>query len=223
LAVQEFVAFFLKFDKNYFTKYSSTRTKQVLKLYFTRLIEQTNSRDVYGKKLLDIGCGYGYFLKLASAFGFETYGIDISQHAIKQARKVVNAKFFCSDIQDILPFAANFFDIITMFDVIEHLEKPYSALQQIHRVLKPRGIFIITTPNMNSLSRRTMGKKWIGFSDETHRIFYTIYSLEFILKTAGFKVLKRETIFTPLPHAVSKLLRPLNLGGKIWVICLRKD
>jgi len=213
----------LKFDEDYFTHYSSTRTKEALNLYFNRLMKETIFEKIRNKKLLDIGCAYGYFLKIAGGFGFETYGIDISQHAVEQAKKKVNAKFFCRDVQDDLPFADGYFEIITMFDVIEHLEKPYDALREIRRVLKSKGLFVITTPNVNSLLRRNMGKKWIGFGDETHIILYSIHGLKFLLRKAGFRVLKAETFFTPLPQVISKLLRPFNLGGKIWITSTRKD
>lgn len=213
----------MKFDEDYFTQYFSTRTKEALNLFFNRLMKEIKFKNMHNKKLLDIGCAYGYFLRIAGGFGFETYGIDISRYAVEQARKMVNAKFFCGDVQDNLPFANSYFEIITMFDVIEHLEKPYDALREIRRALKSRGVFIITTPNINSLLRRILGEKWIGFRDETHVNLYSIHGLKFMLRKAGFKVLKAETFFTPLPQVISKMFRPYNLGGKIWVTSTRKD
>lgn len=213
----------MKFDDDYFTQYSSTRTKEALNLFLNRLMKETICENIRKQKLLDVGCAYGYFLRIAGGFGFETYGIDISQHAVEQAKKMVNAKFFCGDVQHGLPFSNNYFEIITMFDVIEHLEKPCGALREIRRVLKSSGLFIVTTPNINSLGRRIMGKKWIGFRDETHIILYSIHGLRFMLRKVGFKVLKAETFFTPLPQVISKLLRPFNLGGKIWVTSTRRD
>lgn len=209
------------FDKDYFARRSLTSWK-VLRFYFTRLTKEMDFRDIRNKKLLDIGCGLGYFSKIACGFGFEVYGIDISRYAIKQAKKIVDADFFCVDVQNSLPFKDAFFDVVTMFDVIEHLEKPYNALREIHRLLKTNGIFVVTTPNVDSLSRRIKKEKWIGFSDKTHFTLYTVHSLKSVLNKSGFHVLKAETLFTPLPQAISKLLQPFNLGGKIWITSMKR-
>lgn len=213
----------MQFGEDYFNKCSPTHTKRAFKRYFNLLMKETALENPRNKKLLDVGCGYGYFLKMASSFGFKTYGIDISQYAIRRARKMVKADFLLGDVQNDLLFMDGVFDVVTMFDVIEHLQKPYAALREIHRVLKPRGVFIITTPNLDSLSRRIMGGKWIGFCDETHLIFFTVRELKYILNKAGFEVRKAETIFTPLPQILSTILRGFNLGGKIWAASTQRN
>ncbi|RLF01111.1 MAG: hypothetical protein DRJ59_06715 [Thermoprotei archaeon] len=105
-------------------------------------------------RVLDIGCAYGYLLRLFDNAGCETYGIDISEYAIKQARRITRAKLYAWDVDRGLPmFQDNFFDLITILHVIEHLHSPYNVLKEVHRVLKPKGKLIIGTPNLNAIAR----------------------------------------------------------------------
>ncbi len=103
-----------------------------------------------GRNILDIGCGCGFFLAAARARGWKTAGIDISQPAIDYANTVLGLSVKHADSSD-AGFADNAFDVVTMWDVIEHLEDPVAVLAQARRVLKPGGIIVIETPNAESL------------------------------------------------------------------------
>jgi len=94
-------------------------------------------------KLLDVGCGMGDFLEAFSFYRpkYNFFGIDISAKAISQAKKRnLNINFKVADAQK-LPFKDNTFDVVTCFDLIEHVKYPKLVLSEIHRVLKKRGIF----------------------------------------------------------------------------------
>ena len=85
-----------------------------------------------GVKVLDVGCAYGYLLTLFDSVGCETYGVDVSEHAIEQARSITKAKLYVSDIEKwFANVQDNFFDLITMLHVIEHLRSPYNVLKEI--------------------------------------------------------------------------------------------
>jgi ubiquinone/menaquinone biosynthesis C-methylase UbiE len=101
-------------------------------------------------KMLDIGCGEGYYLRDATEEGIDAYGIDISTHALENALAEVKDRITFGSITEI-PFADEEFDIMTAFDVIEHIhpKDTLKALAEIRRVLKPDGIVIITTPSSN--------------------------------------------------------------------------
>ncbi|MCQ6254489.1 class I SAM-dependent methyltransferase [Methanocaldococcus sp.] len=216
------------FSKEYFEggKQSNYRSyknweKVIRGIYFSEVLKNVNVR---GARVLDIGCAYGYFLKCCDEIGCETYGIDISEYAINQAKKETNAKLFVHDVDKGLPmFEDDSFDLVTMFDVIEHLHSPYFVLKEIYRVLKVSGKIIITTPNLNAIDRflkkvLRKEKTWHGFRDKTHLYLFTPSSLRFLVERVGFKVVKLETPFHPLLKPLQKIVNKTGLGGQIWLV-----
>lgn len=216
------------FNKNYFEKnkdsnYKSYKDMELLKKnYFQKIIKDIKIKKDF--KILDIGCAYGYFLKLCEDNGCKTYGIDISKYAIKKAKKITKAKLYCYDVNNgLFFFKKNTFDLIIMFDVIEHLDSPFKILKEVKRVLKKNGIIIITTPNINSIDlfiKKIFGKdnKWHGFFDQTHKYIFCPESLKFIVKKYNFKIIKLETPFHSLPKILQNILNKTGLGGQIWLV-----
>jgi 2-polyprenyl-3-methyl-5-hydroxy-6-metoxy-1,4-benzoquinol methylase len=205
-----------------YTSYKDRGMMIMRKIYFPKILQDiTFSKEM---KVLDIGCAYGYFLKLCDEIGCETYGIDISKYAIKQAKKETKAKLFVHDVDKGLPmFSNDFFDLITMFDVIEHLTSPFLTLKEVYRILKPKGKLVITTPNINAIDRfikKFFGKEeeWHGYHDKTHLYLFTPLSLKFLVERSGFKTVKIETPFHPLPRFIQKIVNKLGLGGQIWLV-----
>jgi len=128
-----------------------------------------NLFDGKGKRALDVGCSFGYVTSLLKRAGYETYGLDISTYALHEAiRRKVDAFFLRHDIQQSLPFVGRVFDLITCFDVLEHLDNPLKALRNMYRAC--RGIIICTTPH------RLLDKpvrKLVRDHDDTHKSLRT--------------------------------------------------
>jgi ubiquinone/menaquinone biosynthesis C-methylase UbiE len=109
-----------------------------------------------GEKVLEAGCGDGLILlNLIRHFSIKGYGVDFSTDALEHARRLfqarhVPAELIQADIRT-MPFPDNYFDKVVSLGVIEHLEDPKQALQELARVLKPGGVAIIMTPNKLSL------------------------------------------------------------------------
>ena len=180
-----------------------------------------------GMRVLDIGCAYGYLLSLFDNAMCETYGIDISEYAIEQARRITRAKLYVCDADRGLPmFQDDFFDLIIMLHVIEHLRSPYNVLKEVYRVLKPRSTLIVSTPNLNAIARLLLKlikreNEWHGFRDETHIYLFTPLSIRFLVERSGFKVLAVEAPLMPLrkaPRIINKIVNRFNLGGTVFVI-----
>lgn len=169
-------------------------------------------------KILDIGCAYGYFLHLCDKKGFKTYGVDLSTLAVNKAKRNTHAKLFIGDLNKKLPFNDNFFNIITMFDVIEHLKSPYEGVKEIYRILKKGGYIIVTTANLNAIDRLFNKRNWHGFKDKTHLYLFTPTSLKFLFQRVGFKVLDIKTPFHLFPYIVQKIINNSGLGGQIWLV-----
>lgn len=102
-------------------------------------------------KLLDIGCGTGRFLHEARTRGYNVWGIDISSSAIESARiKFGLNKVYHFTLENFVKeFPQEKFDIITMFEVLEHLDNPQETILQVYSLLKPNGYLAISVPNRN--------------------------------------------------------------------------
>ncbi len=143
---------------------------------------------------LDIGCAKGFLLRLASQNGWEPFGFDICAYAVKEARRVCpDAHLLILDAEHQLPFPDGFFEVVTAFEVIEHLNRPLSLLNEVYRVLRRDGLFFVTTPNISSvfsspIVRRVCGavKYSTPFHDETHISYFDSRSLERSLRKCGF-------------------------------------
>lgn len=172
-----------------------------------------------GAVVLDIGCATGTFLHYCDEFGLKTYGTDISQEWLDVASKVTKAKLKKHNLDEGLKvYDDKSFDLITMFDVIEHMQSPLSLLEECFRVLKKNGKIVITTPNIDSAGRILIGKKWHGYSDLTHKYLFTRESLAFTAEKAGFKILRMEAPFHPLPKVLQLFVNNLGFGGQIWLV-----
>ncbi|NQE45998.1 Ubiquinone biosynthesis O-methyltransferase [ANME-1 cluster archaeon GoMg2] len=137
-------------------------------------------------RLLDLGCGLGFFLRYAEKY-YETYGIDLSHFGIKEAKKRCNTEMVVGSATYI-PFKDNYFDVITCFDLLEHMENPKDAIAECYRLLKDDGLLVITTPNISSNGLKWKKEKWFGFRDETHISLLSNDEWINMLKKNSFKI-----------------------------------
>jgi len=136
-------------------------------------------------RLLEIGCGSGDFLIEAQSRGFEVEGLEYSEHAATAANTRLGrqAVRVGSPEEECLP--ANQYDVISAFDVIEHLRDPKKSLSRLSAALKPRGLLVIATPSLDSWSRRLLGRLWMEYKTE-HLTYFSRSSLKRLLQATGF-------------------------------------
>lgn len=151
-------------------------------------------------RVLDIGCGTGMMLKYLSKYG-KTWGIDKDLKAIEYAqKKAPKAKIILGSLPEKLPKGK--FDLVTLLDVIEHVDKDQEALWTIANILKPQGVLVITVPAYHFL--------WTGHDDiNLHKRRYAIGELKTKINNAGFKIRKISYYnnFLFLPIATAKLIK----------------
>ncbi len=122
-----------------------------------------------GAKVLDIGAGEGFAMEVARQLGFDPYGLELSESAYRQlVEKFGPDRVFHSNIDDFDTDVR--FDLITMFDLIEHPRDPARVLAKAARMLRPGGYLLISTPDTGSLSARLMGRLWVHYKPE--HLFY---------------------------------------------------
>ncbi len=113
-------------------------------------------------KLLDVGCAEGTFIKAMEDLGFDVYGCDIAEEPIKFAKQFYHLKNVLASTPEELPKEWRDFEIITCFEVLEHVENPLCFLQSIFNLLKPGGFLFLSVPHYEllTLKRRRGGAEW---------------------------------------------------------------
>jgi SAM-dependent methyltransferase len=122
------------------------------------------------------------------------YGIEISEALAEKARKLSGAQVFGGDVLE-APFESESFDVVTAFDVLEHLHQPKKTAERVWNWLKPGGIFYLVLPNIRSWEARTFHSYWFGLELPRHLYHFSPASLRRLLTFAGFK---EESLTTPV-------------------------
>ncbi len=167
------------------------------------------------RTLLDVGCANGFFVRYALKIGFEAYGMDASRAAVEWGEKNFGLKgrlVRALDLDEIPPSFPSQFQVITAFELVEHLEDPLSFVRKVFVRLEPGGIFIFSTPNLATLGRR-MGHKdervyFLGGERDRppdHLSRLSTLSHRVLVERAGFKVLWQWTA-PPLPGDIFRAL-----------------
>ncbi len=142
--------------------------------------------------VLDIGCGFGESLGYYKARGCEAWGVEADENISRVAKEYgykVHVGLFDPSIYD-----ADFFDYVTMSQVIEHVTDPVATLQGVARVLKPGGMAILSTPNADGLGAWLFGRRWINWHAPYHLQFFSISSMERAAAKAGLTLVETKTI-----------------------------
>jgi 2-polyprenyl-3-methyl-5-hydroxy-6-metoxy-1,4-benzoquinol methylase len=144
---------------------------------------------VKGRRLLDVGCATGFFLEAARSRGWMVQGLEVSEYASNYARRELKLQVETASIVS-PPAGLSQFDVVTLWDTIEHLDRPGLALANIRRLLEPRGVLVFSTGDYDSLLRRLTGKRWRLFADPTHNFFFNARVLQRMLERESFEVLR---------------------------------
>lgn len=137
----------MKFYDAYNAQYYNERVTNKSKKHMMKYLKFLRKRSL---KMLDIGCAEGYYVRDAIEEGIDAYGIDTSTYALENALDEVKNRISFGSLTEI-PFGDEEFDVMTAFDVIEHIhpKDTSNAVKEMRRVLKPDGNIIITTPSTN--------------------------------------------------------------------------
>ncbi len=139
-------------------------------------------------KILDIGTAGGSFLHAARQKGWDVYGCEPNRWLCNWSKKhygidVNPGTIFQQKYND------GFFDVVTLWDVLEHTPDPKKVLQECRRILKPKGLLVVNYPDMGSWIAKMMGRKWV-FLLSVHLYYFTRQTMAKMLKDCGFLVLK---------------------------------
>jgi 2-polyprenyl-3-methyl-5-hydroxy-6-metoxy-1,4-benzoquinol methylase len=158
-------------------------------------------------RLLDVGCATGSFLSLAKASGWDCRGVEVSSFAAAQARERTGCEVFCGQFGE-APFADGTFDVITMWDLLEHLPDPITALRKARALLRADGLLLVNTPNEDSLTRMVARFLYHGTGGwlqapvnrlyhHYHLYYFSAATLSPLFGQAGFDLIALKT--KPIP------------------------
>jgi len=190
------------YEENYYESFGE-QTKSIqsarLSIYEDLLVEGEAHRQT--GRLLDIGCGHGDFLFKAQARGWEPWGIEPSREAARAAQKILGDRVLNQTLDDVR-FPPNHFDVITLWNVLDCLSDPVTAVRKIREWLTPGGLLLIRTPNAffhvaifqfySRFQRVLSGAGWRKEASVFLRSNFTPPTLKRLLGEAGFTSVQIE-------------------------------
>lgn len=213
-----------EFSDEYYTRYQRKNIfgfpsgqRKYLYHYWKRFLAR---RLNAGSKVLDVGCGLGFFSKEISS-RFNVQAIDSSLSAISQAKKLAPHVHFSLADGNELGFQSEEFEAVAAFDVLEHQEHPQVLLKEMNRVLKPEGWLIVSMPNMDSIGRKARGDRWYAILDPTHVSLLDRAQWIRHFELAGFEVLRIGTDFLwdiPYVKWIPSFFQRVFCVGLQWVL-----
>lgn len=139
--------------------------------------------------LLDIGCAMGYFVSLSLTHGYDAFGLEPSSYAYSAARKKLGSRIERGIIET-ATYGPNSFDIVTLFDVFEHVSNPKECLYNVHRFLRDDGIVVIATGDSDSLLAKLLKRRWTFYTPPQHLFFFNKQTILTLLRKEHFEPLR---------------------------------
>jgi SAM-dependent methyltransferase len=188
-------------------------------------------------RLLDVGCAAGFFMKVAEERGWEVNGVELSAEIAQHAVNRFGFKGIHVGTLDTAPHAKGSFDLVTMWDVVEHVPDPRALLARARELLKPGGALVLETQNVDSSFARLLGPRWQHYKHDEHLYHFSPPTMRRLLAGAGFDLVE----LTPrlggkyvsfgfiaeraarLHPAMSALLSPLSLMKRANVYVNLRD
>jgi 2-polyprenyl-3-methyl-5-hydroxy-6-metoxy-1,4-benzoquinol methylase len=143
-----------------------------------------------GGKALDVGCAAGFCMKALSDLGFDVYGVEPSREIAEHARVRFGFETVHVGTLETSPYPPNSFDLITMWDVVEHVVDPRATLATARELLKPDGVLLLETQNIDSAFARLLGRRWHHYKHREHIYHFTPTTITALLRSVGFEVEK---------------------------------
>lgn len=211
--------------------------KQAMRSTFARSLDLLE-RFVPTGRLLDVGAATGFFLALAKERGWDVRGVELSPAAVAVA--ATRGIEVVAGTLETAPYEERSFDAVTMFDVLEHVQRPAALVERTRQLLRPGGALVINTPDSASVCARLMARRWHLLCPPEHLALFNQRSLAKLLGDHGFelkwsgRLAKRFTLpyvldtaarwlSIPALRALAGRLRDSPLGGITIPLDLRDN
>ncbi|MBD3327558.1 methyltransferase domain-containing protein [candidate division KSB3 bacterium] len=153
---------------------------------YCRLVEKNRPN---GGRILDVGCGTGNFLaQLRKRGDWDVQGLDVAPKAVEYARRRLKLPIFLGTLEEARYPTASF-DVVTLWNVVEHLHYPLQTLTEVRRILHPDGILAFSVPDAGSWDARLFEEDWVGLDPPRHLYTFSRYTAASLLVETGFRTL----------------------------------
>jgi SAM-dependent methyltransferase len=175
-------------------------------------------------RILEIGCGRGLLLSALARLGHECHGTERSGLAGKRAQNTVGVRVYTAPLEG-CNLEKKAFDLVILWHVLEHLERPDQTLVQVFQLLKEDGLLVLEVPNLSSLQSQLTGKHWLHLDIERHLFHFTIDGLRRLLRATGFSVAEEHTFsWEQCPFGIlQSLLNSLGMGSNRLYKLLKRE
>jgi SAM-dependent methyltransferase len=140
-----------------------------------------------GGRALDVGAAAGYFVRVAQNHGFDAVGVELSAEIAQHGRDRWGLDIHVGTL-DSAPFESQSFDLITMWDVVEHIPDPVALLRKARQLVKPSGALVVETQNIDSRFARLLGRRWQHYKHAEHLYHFNPDTIDALLARAGFRI-----------------------------------
>ncbi|MCX5677935.1 MAG: class I SAM-dependent methyltransferase [Candidatus Omnitrophica bacterium] len=176
-------------------------------LTFRCLFKSLSRFTPHRGRLLDIGCATGICMEVGEEFGWDVYGVDISEEAARVAKARFGSRVEALDFVRAKEMPSDHYDMIIMTDVLEHLNGARIAVEKVYKMLRPGGIAVIVTVDTSSLFAKFTGKRW-PYIHRQHLVYFSKKNLNAFLRTMGFKILGFKSAFKSInPYYAGEYMR----------------
>ena len=194
--------------------------------FLLRRLEEIQNLQFPGKriKICDVGCASGDFIKMVRqnlADIEQVDGIDIPSKWFKSKPQAVEGGLYVQDLQQgvgTVPLGE--YHLITLWEVLEHIENVYLFLRNLRLLMRPDSILLISTPNLLGLSRFIKKQNWIGIAEQDHKYLFDALTLKMTLTRAGFSNAEVEAFLLPSAgqylDGMNKLISLVPVGGMLF-------
>lgn len=165
------------------------------------IIRRHITKAAIDTRLLDVGCGTGWFLEVAMQEGFVAYGLELGKEIAAATSKRLKIKVFTETLQE-MPVSEKF-DVITLFDLLEHVPDPKAVLRSVREHLNPGGIALIFCPNLDSVGMRILQERSSLVMPAEHLFYFTPKSLRRLIEQTPLEVVEFMTKGMDIPDMMS--------------------
>jgi 2-polyprenyl-3-methyl-5-hydroxy-6-metoxy-1,4-benzoquinol methylase len=162
---------------------------------------------VRGGRLLDVGCGAGHFVRLARELGMDAWGVEPS---LDQSP---DPQIFAGTLEA-AQYPNDYFDVITINHVLEHVSSPTETLRELRRVLRPGGVLVVAVPQTDSLAYWLFGKHWVQLDVPRHLYAFSVRTLRRYAEKEDLRILTVRYNSRPFQFLGSVLYWASDLAGQ---------
>ena len=182
------------YEADYSQRYVRKRDR---KLWRARRRVRQIRRYVRGGRWLDIGCSACFILEAAKNADFDVYGSDVDPTGLEYGRREFGLQNLHHGFFEEAGYAPGFFDVITLYDVIDHVGDLNRTVEELARVLAPHGIIEIWTPDVGHWRRAQPLQTWDAIMPSKHLYYFDRHTLERLVSRHGLRTIRRRLTWKP--------------------------